>query len=422
MQTAGRSCAEAREKSMKLVALTYGTEGDTRPIAAVCRALMDAGHDVTLLADGGTLGSARDLGVPHAALAGNIRGALQLGISSTVAGKNSLHATAQALARIANENADAWMRQVLEVAAGSDGLIVAGLAAFIGFSAAEKLAVPVIGAGMIPLTPTSAFPSPFLRPGSIPRWLNRFSYRLVAEVLWHAFRNATNAARAKVGLPPGRKIWSGHPMLYGISPSLLSKPADWPDNAWMCGQWVRSVREWDAPRSLQNFLSAGDAPIYVGFGSMLGFDQRALLDVVIAAVGGQRALFYPGWSSADSLRLPPNFCVIGDTPHDWLFRRTSLVIHHGGSGTTHSAARAGVPSVVLPFAADQFFWAEQLRRRGIAPAAANGPKVTAAILSRAIDAAQTAEMRERASAVGATMHAEDGLAKAVDRVHALLAH
>jgi sterol 3beta-glucosyltransferase len=28
---------------MKLVALTYGTEGDTRPMAAVCRALMDAG-------------------------------------------------------------------------------------------------------------------------------------------------------------------------------------------------------------------------------------------------------------------------------------------------------------------------------------------------------------------------------------------
>ena len=62
---------------MKLVALTYGTEGDTRPIAALCRALMDTGHETTLLADAGTLGSARDLGVPHAALAGDIRGMLQ---------------------------------------------------------------------------------------------------------------------------------------------------------------------------------------------------------------------------------------------------------------------------------------------------------------------------------------------------------
>ncbi|MDB5832362.1 MAG: glycosyl transferase [Caballeronia sp.] len=47
---------------MKLLALTYGTEGDTRPLAVLCRALMDAGHEVTLLADGTTLGSAGALG------------------------------------------------------------------------------------------------------------------------------------------------------------------------------------------------------------------------------------------------------------------------------------------------------------------------------------------------------------------------
>jgi UDP:flavonoid glycosyltransferase YjiC (YdhE family) len=219
---------------MRLVALTYGTEGDTRPVAALGRSLIDAGYEVTLLADGGTLGSARDLDVPHAALAGDIHGTLQ-SVSSTTsiaAGKNSLNVTAQALVGIANENADAWMRQVLDSAAGSDGLIVAGLAAFVGFSAAEKLGIPVIGAGMIPLTPTSAFPSPFLPPRSMPRWLNRFSYRLVSELLWRAFRKATNAARAKAGLPSGHKIWSGHPMLYGISPSLLPQPADWPSNAW----------------------------------------------------------------------------------------------------------------------------------------------------------------------------------------------
>jgi sterol 3beta-glucosyltransferase len=408
---------------MRLVALTYGTEGDTRPIAALCRALMDTAYEVTLLADGGTLGSARDLGVPHAALAGDIRGTLQSvsSTSSIVAGKKSLNATAQALAGIANENADAWMRQVLDAAAGSDGLIVAGLAAFIGFSAAEKLGIPVIGAGMIPLTPTSAFPSPFLPPRSMPRWLNRFSYRLVSELLWRAFRKATNAARSKAGLPSGHKIWSGHPMLYGISPSLLPQPADWPNNAWMCGQWMRPVRNWQAPRSLESFLSTGDAPIYVGFGSMVGFDPRALLDAVIAALDGQRALFYPGWSGAQSLNLPTNFRIIGDTPHDWLFPRTSLVIHHGGSGTTHSAARAGVPSVVLPFAADQFFWAEQLRQRGIAPATGNVHNVTAATLSRAILAARTAEMREQASAVGEKMRGENGLAAAVGRVHALMA-
>jgi UDP:flavonoid glycosyltransferase YjiC (YdhE family) len=255
----------------------------------------------------------------------------------------------------------------------------------------------------------------------MPRWLNRFSYRLVAEALWRAFRNATNAARANVGLPAGHQLWSGHPMLYGISPTLLPTPADWPNNVWMCGQWVRPVHEWGAPGSLQDFLAAGDAPIYVGFGSMVGFDQRAVLEVVVAAVGGQRALFYPGWSGTDSLNLPPNFCVIGDTPHDWLFPQTSMVIHHGGSGTTHSAARAGVPSVVMPFAADQFFWADQLRRQGIAPVSVSVRRLTAAGLSSAIAAARASEMRERASAVGAKMRMEDGPGRAVEKVQALLA-
>ena len=409
---------------MKLVAVTYGTEGDARPIAALCRALMDAGHEVMLLADGGTLGSARALGVAHAALDGDIRGALQpgRGIASVVSGKTSLNATAQALARIANENAAAWTRQIIEAAANCDALIVSGLTAYVGLSVAERLAIPVIGAGMFPITPTAAFPSPFLPPRATPRWLNRASHHLVSAVLWRAFRKATNAARVNVcGLPPRRRTWSGHPMLYGISPSLLPKPADWPANAHMCGQWVQPVRDWDAPQMLRDFLAAGEAPIYVGFGSMVGFDRRTLFDAVVAAVAGRRALLYPGWSGTQGLELPGNFCIIGDTPHDWLFPRTSMVIHHGGSGTSHSAARAGVPSIVLPFAGDQFFWAEQLRQHGVAPAATNGRHVSADSLSRAIDAAQTAQMRDRASVLGATMRTEDGLSTAVERIHALIA-
>lgn len=402
---------------MKLVAVTYGTEGDVRPIATLCRALMDAGDEVMLLADGGTLGSARALGVPHQALAGDIRGALQpgRGIASVVSGKTSLNATAQALARIANENAVAWMRQTADAAANCDALIVSGLAAFVGLSVAEYLAIPVIGAGMFPITPTAAFPSPFLPPRTTPRWLNRASHHFVNAVLWRAFRKATNAARAAVcGLKPRREVWSDHPMLYGVSPSLLPQPVDWPVNTHMCGQWVQPVRDWDAPEPLRDFLAAGAAPIYVGFGSMVGFDRRALFDAVIAAVAGRRALFYPGWSDMRGLELPENFCVIGDTPHDWLFSRTSLVIHHGGSGTSHSAARAGVPSVVLPLAGDQFFWAEQLHQHGVAPAATSGRRVNAESLSRAIDSSQTTQMRNRASALGAKMRTEGGLVRTVE--------
>jgi sterol 3beta-glucosyltransferase len=87
--------------------------------------------------------------------------------------------------------------------------------------------------------------------------------------------------------------------------------------------------------------------------------------------------------------LPDNFLVIGDTPHDWLFPRTAAVIHHGGSGTSHSAARAGVPSIVIPFAGDQFFWAERLRVAGVAPATVDGRWPRAEAVVSALDFAAT---------------------------------
>jgi sterol 3beta-glucosyltransferase len=405
---------------MKLTAVTFGTEGDTRPIAALCRALKDAGDDVTLLAPKDTLRSAEELDVPHAALTGDIRGAL-LGMAAIVSTKTSLNAHAQALAGIANENAAAWMREALSVTAGCDALIGAGLAAFAGISVAEKLGIPVIGAGMFPLNPSAEFPSPFLPPRKTPRWLNRFSHRLVVHMLWRAFRNATNEARATVlRLPARRKPWTSHPMLYGISPSLLPKPADWPSNAYMCGQWVHPISNWVPPRSLDEFLAAGDAPIYIGFGSMVGFDRNALFDSIIAAVNGRRALFYPGWSGTQGLQLPNNFLVIDDTPHDWLFPRTSLVIHHGGSGTTHSAARSGIPSVVLPFAGDQAFWAERLRILGVAPDCTSVRHIRATSLARAMDVARSTQMRSRAASLGEMMRTEDGLASAVKTIEVLL--
>ena len=137
-------------------------------------------------------------------------------------------------------------------------------------------------------------------------------------------------------------------MLYGVSPSLVPRPDDWPDNARMCGQWIPPSPRWSPPANLTDFLAAGEAPLYVGFGSMTGFDRRRMLAQIVAATAGRRVVFAPGWSGIDASDLPSSFLVVGDTPHDWLFPRMSVVVHHGGSGTSHSATRAGVPSVVVP--------------------------------------------------------------------------
>lgn len=406
---------------MKFLVLTYGTDGDTRPLAALSRTLMDAGHDAHMLADGASLGIATALGVPATPIAGDIRAALRHdGAASGLFEKNSANNTAKELARIANTNAEQWLRATVEAGAGCDAIISSGLAGFVGLSAAEYLGVKAIGAGMFPLTPTAEFASPFLRPAKLPRLFNRMSHHIINNLLWKAFRKATNDARARVcGLPPRKSLWVGHPMLYGVSPHLLPKPADWPSNALVCGQWLSPAKQWTPPDSLSKFLAAGEPPIYIGFGSMGGFEPRRMLEAIVGGLAGRRALFYPGWSGVDVSQLPANIFAVGDTPHDWLLPRTSVAVHHGGSGTTHSAARAGVPSVVVPFAGDQAFWAERLYQAGVAARLSSWRALNAASLAESIRFAEQDEVRSHARAMGERMRTEDGLKAAMQALEAI---
>ncbi|HMN78032.1 MAG TPA: glycosyltransferase [Burkholderiaceae bacterium] len=402
---------------MKLLILTYGTEGDTRPLAALGHALRNAVHDVSLLGDASTLGAARELGVPAAALAGDIRELFAKW------GEQGPRGTARALVALTNANTAEWMRQTLAAAQGCDAILTSGLAGFVGLSVAERLGVPAIGAGMIPLTPSREFASPFLPPARVPAFLNRASLALTNQLFWLAFRKTLNRARAEVlGLPLRRALSTDHPMLYGISPTLLPAPADWPAQAMLCGQWVAPMAAgYRPPPALSEFLCAGAAPIYVGFGSMTGIDMKAMLDAVIAALDGRRAVFWPGWNGIGDAKLPPSVHCIDATPHDWLFPRMAAVVHHGGSGTSHSALRAGKPSIVMPFTGDQPFWAERLRRLGVAPAALATSRPDAAALAAAFDFVARRSVVERAAALGQRVALEDGLGTAVAAIERLAA-
>lgn len=401
---------------MKLSVITYGTEGDVRPLAALCAALNRRGHTTELLADAATLGSARALGVATQALAGDIAGGADAAgsIAEVVGRSRNPGAAARALVGIVNAQAAAWLRQAVDAARDADAVLTAGLAGFVGLSAAEALRLPAIGLGMFPLTPTRAFAYPFLPPGAAWRPLNRLGFHVVNGLLWRAMRAALNRARADAcALPPLRRMPASHPILYGYSPTLLPRPADWPEQVEVCGQWTLPLPQWQPPAALTAFLDAGPPPVYIGFGSMGGFDTGRLRDALLRGLAGRRALFYPGWSGVDLSALPASVHVLGDTPHDWLFPRTACVVHHGGSGTTHSAARAGVPSIVVPFAGDQPFWAHRLALAGVAPPAVPGARFGADDLARGLAFTDRIDVRERARELGAALRAEDGLARAV---------
>ncbi len=179
--------------------------------------------------------------------------------------------------------------------------------------------------------------------------------------------------------------------------------------------WQPTKRHGQPPADLVEFLDVGDPPVYVGFGSMSGFSGAATLrDRVLDGLSGHRVLLASGWAGLTDTALPSNVHPAGYIPHDWLFPRCSAIIHHCGAGTSHQAARSGVPSIPVPFTADQPFWATRLRALGIASTPLNPRKLTSEQVRTALAHATSHTTRERAHGVAQQTATEpDGVTTAI---------
>src|SRR5207248_1968448 len=141
----------------------------------------------------------------------------------------------------------------------------------------------------------------------------------------------------------------------------VSWPADLPDATPPTGSWqLDDTRPLDP--GLEQFLGAGETPVYIGFGSMVDPDPEGTNAIIAEAIErvGCRAIVSSGWAGLGQREPHPRIHVIGPTPHAALFPRVAAVVHHGGAGTTHAAALAGVPQVIVPHLLDQFGWAHRI--------------------------------------------------------------
>jgi sterol 3beta-glucosyltransferase len=75
---------------------------------------------------------------------------------------------------------------------------------------------------------------------------------------------------------------------------------------------------------------------------------------------------------------------------------------------------------VIPFAGDQFFWAERLRVAGVASAAVDGRRPKAEALASGLDFAAD-PVKNRARALGETMRSENGVVDAVATLERIVA-
>jgi sterol 3beta-glucosyltransferase len=181
--------------------------------------------------------------------------------------------------------------------------------------------------------------------------------------------------------------------------------------------------------ALGRFTAAGPPPVFLGFGSMPVRATTQVMALLLEAVrlSGQRAIIHAGWShlfafGSGAGRLPANVFPLDYAPFAWLFPQTAAVVHHGSSGTTAAGLRAGVPTVIVPFIIDQFFWGERVLALGVGPRPVRYTKLSAARLAAAItQAVGDPKIGRRPSALGRVIAAEDGLGRAVALVEQALA-
>lgn len=312
----------------------------------------------------------------------------------------------------------------------ADMLLATSTSMTFAHSVGEKLNVPVMGAHLAPMVPTPDLPSCIMP--TWPSWLpgrrlyNRLSHMVVGECFWQHMRVAFNQARTEVlGLPPlpflGPPLhwFRSTPVVCGCSPSVVPPPR-WCEHQRLTGYWfLDSAGRWKPPAALLDFLRSGAAPVCVGFGSMGNDNIEEFTRIVLEALeqSGQRGILLRGWGGLAEANQNERVFVADAIPHDWLFRHVAAVVHHGGAGTTAAAIRAGVPSVVVPFMADQPFWGGQVQRLGIGPRPIARSQLTSERLAAALTQAMgDAAMRAAAQRLGEQVRAEDGIGVAVNAI------
>ncbi|KDN62562.1 putative glycosyltransferase family 28 domain-containing protein [Colletotrichum sublineola] len=288
---------------------------------------------------------------------------------------------------------------------------------------AEKLGVPLHMVFTMPWCPTQAFHHPLasMSYGEADKSVaNYLSFIMMELLTWQGLGDLINKFRTQtLGLDHISPMWGCQllprlrvPYTFLWSESLIPKPDDWDSHIKITGfSFLPLADKYTPPPDLTAFLESGPPPVYIGFGSIVVDDPKALTQLIFKAVqiAGVRAIVSKGWGGVgDGDNVPDNVYLIGNCPHDWLFKRVSAVVHHGGAGTSAAGIAAGRSTVVVPFFGDQPFWGQMIARAGAGPAPVPFKEMTAETLAASITFALKPEVQAAVQRMAQRIAEEDG--------------
>ncbi|MEV6172395.1 glycosyltransferase [Streptomyces sp. NPDC051954] len=399
---------------MRILIVAAGSRGDVAPYTGLGAELLRSGHEVALATTDAFAPLAREAGLEFRGLPAR---------TSPMGGsrRELMRAAAEFVTELGRGFAEA-------VGQGTDLLLLTTTTAPLGWHLAEATGTPAIGAYLQPTAPTGEFPPVVTGARSLGGLGNRAAGRFALRMADRVYARAVADLCRRLGRPPvaphamrRRHELADWPVLHGFSTALVPRPSDWRPGLEVVGPWWPYLApDRRLPTRLEEFLAAGERPVFIGFGSMAAGHGERLSDIAVGALrrAGLRGILQTGGAglAADG----DDVLTVGDLPHALLFPRVAAVVHHAGAGTTAAGLRAGVPAVPVPVTADQPFWARRLTALGAAAAPIPFGALTTARLADALDRVVKEQSCSRAAATAARhMATEDGagqVLKAVQRV------
>ncbi|NHM07503.1 glycosyltransferase family 1 protein [Flavobacterium sp. CYK-4] len=411
---------------MNIGIFTYGTRGDLQPYVALALGLMDKGHKVTLSATEDFKDFVEGFGVAFQPLWGNAETMMNSKEGQSILQTENSIKLMQYYFKVLHDNREPLRKSYYEAISKVDFIIANSMTLPIVSAIAEKQNKKVaLTYFMPPVVPTTEFPLADFDFLNFP-WYNKLTYKIAQSFFWKFIKQDTNEYRKELGLPElkenlityldKQKILD----LYCLSQSLISQPKDWESHHKITGfinipKHKRETHFLDQTTSkLSEWLSNGDKPIYIGFGSNgVGNTEKfsKLLTQVLEKTN-ERILFCTGWSQFDDLPKHDNLFVTKYVNHEMILPQCKLGVFHGGAGTLATMLRHNLPVIIVSFYTDQPTWGKIIERKKL------GVHIPVKTLSAdklisAIQKAQTKEIEKNVSIVGQLIRNENGLDNAI---------
>ena len=329
---------------MRFLLAVYGSRGDVEPGTAVGAELLRRGHDVQMAVSPHMVEFVRSAGLVAVPYGPDSQGLLHderfmRDLSAKM--QNPLSILPEVIEH-ANRVCAEKVSTLTSLVDGAD-LIVAGIGE-------QGIAAIVADFEQIPMAALHLFPAPLWSSGGL--------YSQVSKA-------AEDEQRRVLGLPDPAQRSTGQPApleIQAYERFCLPKAAvDWVqrDDRHPFTGTLTLAAPVDADDDVLTWIASGPPPIYFGFGSTPVASYQTTAAIIGAACSqlGQRALICTGPNDLRDVPQSEGMKIVGAVNHAAVLPACRAVVHHGGSGTTAAALRAGLPMLILWLWLDQPVWA-----------------------------------------------------------------